>query len=694
LSETAELSPTLFSELSGSSELSGDVLIADRYRVDLELRIPEMDTPGAVAFAAHDLKKPSHLVYVLVQRPGIPYRDGVYDKLISDRTAKVLSPLHQSLIAVKSGAMAGRRLATVMDMPAGRLFPAGLIPAPLSEKELRTRIIPWIAEALDALHTKGIIHRGLTLNNIFGFADGSMVLGECFSSPPGMVLSPVHEPLECAQANPEGRGEGAAAHDMFAFGILILSLYLGRDIAAMHGSRQRGDFDRVMMARLRYGSLAALTESHEVTGLMGELLRGLLDDRAENRWTVEDVHRWLGGLAAHMKVSDERCVLVRPIAFEDRVFHDRRLLAFALSRNIPAAARFIRNGKFLHWIQNTLTEPLEPAWLEKYLDTRPAAMVGETSASADEWAVTRVCAVLDPSGPLRFKGQAVAVDGIGSALAVNMAQDRPDVLAALRELVSGEPFRTLLEILKDRNDQLYSHYKRLLDCSKYVENAALGYGFERMIYALNSTIVCCSPKLAAFHADTEERLLEALEARARDDNSGGGIMDQHIAAFVAQTGPTMEEAVRGVEKAKLKPEAYLYACLHLFGTLQKRARGVKLPYIAKLLMEPVKKSVNELHSRSFQQNVKARLERLIEAGDLLHIIKEFNLTHIRNHDNRGFRAAQNQFAALKHECRRLEKQLTPDDPGARQLGYLGSACFSLAVLLATSVYVLDHVFFK
>lgn len=677
--------------VSETADKSNDVLIADRFRASLDERIPELDTPGAVAYAASDLVRPEQAVYLLVLRPGYPFREAIYKKLFGARRKEVICPVAEGMVTIAGGEMAGERPAIVLNYPAGgHVFPKGFIAAPMTERELRARVIPQLVEVLDGLHGMGITHRGVTLNNVFCQADGRLMLGECFTSPPGFVLAHVQEPLDSAQAAPEARGEGSPAHDMFALGILIMSLYVGSDIGAARGSPQRGEFDDVMRARLRYGSFQALAAPYEVTGLMGDLLRGLLDDRTESRWDVDDVQRWLGGVAPRMKAGDERWVLVRPIAFEEKIIQDRRELAFALSRNVPAAAKLIRNGKFLHWIQNTLVEALEPQWLEKFLDTRPAAVVGETGQLADEWAVARVCAVLDPEGPIRFKGQAYTVDGLGTALAVQFARGETETLDILRLLLTGDPFRIFLEMLKERNSKLELYYKRLFDSSRYIENSALGSGFERVLYLLNPQITCRSPRLAAYHADTPAHLLRALEARARDDTFGGGLMDPHIAAFISCQSRDLEESVKGLDQSKLNATAYATASLRLLGALQKNSRLRALPHLARYLSEPLRKCLPDLHGRTFRRQVTARLEALIEQGDLTRLANDFNVMGIRFQDDRNFRTAQYQFATLKRECRKLERPMSPGDPAARQLGYLGSACFSVVVLLATGIYLMLH----
>lgn len=667
-----------------------DALISNRFRVNLGHRLPEMDSPGAIAFAASDLVRPEQPVFALVQRAGMPRREHVVKKLLSEREGKILCPLGDGVVSLTGVDGSGQRLATILDFPAGgKLFPRG-VSSPMTERELRSRIIPQVLQALTALHERTVTHRGICLENLYllDHAGEQIVLGECFSSPPGYILPPACEPLDSAQANPEGRGEGTTAHDMFAFGVLVMSLFLGREVSAIQRNPLSDDFDKVMLARIRQGSVLGLGGGGDVTGAIAELLRGLLDDRSDKRWGVEDVRQWLGGITARVTADDERWALVRPIAFEDKVVHDRRHLAFALSRNVSAAATLVRNGKFLHWVQNTLVEALEPEWLEKMLDTRPPSSVGAASDLADEWAVTRICAVLDPNGPIRFKGMVVTIDGLPHMLAMAVADDDTEMLSRLRDLMAGERFRQLLQILFDRNSLLATHYKRLVDCSKYIDSQALGFGFERVLYTLNPNVPCRSPHLKECYVDTLTRLMKALEERARKGGLSGRIVDPHIAAFIAHHRADTETLIKNIEAGQAYPERFAVAALTLFGRIQHGYHAVELPGLAGLLSDPIKRSIGELHSRSYRSHLLARIEKLVAQGDLGKIAEEINVQRLRQLDDRNFRAAQHQILLIERERRRLESPISPQDPEARRMGAAASVFFSISILAATAVYLM------
>ena len=115
------------------------------------------------------------------------------------------------------------------------------------------------------------------------------MLGECVSSPPAMAQPFVYETIESCMCDPASRSLGTSADDLYALGVTLLAILTGR-------SPCRGmNDDEILDAKLSMGSYGALTQDMRVSLTMMEPLRGLLNDDAEQRWTVEDLGMWANG---------------------------------------------------------------------------------------------------------------------------------------------------------------------------------------------------------------------------------------------------------------------------------------------------------------------------------------------------------------------------------------------------------------
>ena len=83
---------------------------------------------------------------------------------------------------------------------------------------------------MEALSERERTHRAICPNNLY-FADTgqrTLMLGEAAPAPPGFSQPDLFEPIELAGADKAARGEGTLADDLFALGITVLCLLLGR----------------------------------------------------------------------------------------------------------------------------------------------------------------------------------------------------------------------------------------------------------------------------------------------------------------------------------------------------------------------------------------------------------------------------------------------------------------------------------
>src|SRR3546814_14978161 len=106
----------------------------------------------------------------------------------------------------------------------------------MAAPEVVQRVVWPVARALRELAAIGIAHRAIRPENLY-WADSrrsSVILGECFSTPPGFDQSAPYETPANGPAHPAGREEGSTAEDLSA---------LGGTVLAPHGStpwRARG----------------------------------------------------------------------------------------------------------------------------------------------------------------------------------------------------------------------------------------------------------------------------------------------------------------------------------------------------------------------------------------------------------------------------------------------------------------------
>ncbi len=134
-------------------------------------------------------------------------------------------------------------------------------------------------------------HRGIRLGNLFftDMAHQQFVIGEGATAPPGYDQPVIYEPIPQGMAMREGRGSGTVETDLYALGVTILVLMVGRNPVANLGDKE------ILRAKITQGSYQALAAGYRLPLQVLEILRSLLNDDPAQRWDMEPLELWLTG---------------------------------------------------------------------------------------------------------------------------------------------------------------------------------------------------------------------------------------------------------------------------------------------------------------------------------------------------------------------------------------------------------------
>ena len=153
---------------------------------------------------------------------------------------------------------------------------------PWPEAELLECVLRPAAHMLEHLQARGMTHRGIRPDNVFQSAPGQpVVFGPCWAAPPAMAQPALFEPPYSAMCLPAGRGDGSIADDVYALGVLLLCLALGRAPLAQL------DDAAILRRKLELGTYAALAGDQRLPPIIGDLVRGMLAEDPEHRPTAD-----------------------------------------------------------------------------------------------------------------------------------------------------------------------------------------------------------------------------------------------------------------------------------------------------------------------------------------------------------------------------------------------------------------------
>jgi len=655
--------------------------IAGRYRIERERPLPVFDTAGAMAYAVSDLRDSDTGLYALVHDPGIPCRQDLIDILLQSPATNTLNPVAQEVLVPWDGHP--ERLVTVMELPQGPSLADARAGLPINGHRLRKHVVPALLKALSALHERQICHRAIRPGNVY-FTNNALeevVLGDCISAPPGADQPSACEPLERAPADRFARGSGEAEDEMFALGATLLACHIGLDLAGEQ------DEDRLQATRVARGSFWALSRGTEIPGIVGSLLRGLLNDDPQERWTKSEVSAWLDSAAPSRRSVNTLWTFARPVTFRRESYSDRRLLARDMARHPLEAARFVRNLDIANWMSNMITTELFSERQERLLAVQPYQDLSN-SRYGDHAMVARVCAHIDPRGPVRFRRLSVCLDGIGPALAEAYRAGDEKQLDEFRELFSESVLPAVLEITGDRNRIVQRVIYPLSEASKLVRMQGSSAGLTRALYDLNPGLPCLSEQVRTQWIDRPDRLLQALDYRATQATELSSLLDAHVLAFFSSRVQQAHRYVDRLEASRSDRVRLMSAAVDFFAFLQSSLSVSKLPNLAEQLANGLRPLVKDMQSKTRRELTLRTLDRLSGKGDVTLLADNLKLARLIQQDRQGFEQAREQLRQLSRRRAALARPVRTSDPVARGPGLRLAAGIGWLVLAGTATAII------
>ena len=206
----------------------GPAILYDRYIINSDATIPDLDTPSAKAYSVEDRREAGSQLFALICTPGLPIRDEILDDLKASNMPGLMNlvdwgkvhwpPLNKTAMTMIYRRPMGGKVTNTYDSDGFRI----------TEYDIPTQVISPLGSAIRELAIRKITHRAIRPNNLFYMDEDrtQMVLGDCATTPPGFDQPAIFDSLPAALASPGGRGVGDVKDDLFSLGITILFFLL------------------------------------------------------------------------------------------------------------------------------------------------------------------------------------------------------------------------------------------------------------------------------------------------------------------------------------------------------------------------------------------------------------------------------------------------------------------------------------
>jgi hypothetical protein len=638
-----------------------DALIGGQYAVNLAQPLPGAGG-GLASFAVTG--HPS-LMAVQVQRQ-LPVRLRALQKLTFPLDT-VLGPIAHGVgpALPEPGFPAGGSTGyfVICRAPPGPSVAASL--RPWREADLLDLLLRPVALGLEVLHGVGITHRAIRPDNVFQVAGQPVVLGAAWAAPPAALQPAIFEPPYAAICLPGGRGDGTPPDDIYALGVLLLTLTLGRvPLTDLEDAA-------ILQRKLELGSYAALVAQERLSPGIAELIKGMLAEDPDHRPSAA---------LLDPPAARARRVAARPSRRAQRALEiggvavwSARQAAYALANHPVQAIPVLRSGRMDHWLRHGLGDAGMAARLDEVVRYRVESQVADPGA--DALLAMRCVALLDPLAPLCWQGLAVWPDGIGAALAG--AWDSESA-ASLTELIRTEAIGAWAQLRPDRCD-VASLRTDARQMQAVQGSVGYGGGLRRICYQLNPLLPCASPLLAGRFVARLGDLLPALDAGAGNAEQTRP-MDAEIAAFI---GARSERRLDGEVAALTDSDTTLpgaLAQLRMYAQLQSLVSSRPLPALAGWLATRSGVLADVWFNRDRRAGFQEQLNRLAADGRIGAMLSLIEDRPARDRDREEAMRAVDQLAGIDAELGRLRGNKAGRADLAYRLGQEIAAGLGLAAL--------------
>ena len=664
-------------EVPSLEEGGGTAVLRDRYFIDGSKPLPDLDSPNAKAYMAEDRRDLSRKLFALICTPGLPVR--------TETMAALRGAPQRGLMALVEWdsviwpAMGRRVMAVIFERPmGGRAFEKiRKNKVKITEYDIPKRIVEPLIAGIQTVASNGATHRAIRPDNIF-FADEEceeLILGECVTAPPGFDQPTIFEPLDKALAMPAGRGEGTTSDDLYSLGATVVVFALG------HNPLARVKPDEQVYRRMDLGSYAAICGNARIPMSILEPLRGLLADNRVERWGLGELDLWVNGRKQTPQQKNPAKRADAPYRFNGRDHTNVRTLAHAFTRNVPEAVKTITDDAFLQWVKrlggdgDTLSSAL------KAYGEAMKFHEGNVQGTPD-YLVTRASVVMDPDGPLRYKGLSFVPEGIGPIIALELI--RKGNCDVPMEIISKDIYGLWMQE-RPSYSEVAELGKALGRMKQWLNSPDPGYGIERCLYESNPGLACQSDLLQTEGVLTIDDLLPALDEAANSAEAGSRPMDHHIAGFIAAR---FSEDIAPHLRALASPmeDTNLIGMLSLLAFLQWKRRSQPVLGLASWIGGMLGPAINGYHNRNTRRDMEREIPRLVRKGSLPELFDLIDNAEKRREDSEGYEEALDEYAIAEAEIREIEGTGGELVENAMRAGQKSAAMVSvLTTMVAISV---------
>lgn len=654
---------------SETPEISGPAtyLIKERYEIKFDTPLPRFDSNGASAYEVKDKINPQRELFALICDNRFPPRLSFLPYLKSIDHPNILKLVEYGI--TDNPKDKSRSMALIYKRPEGPRaddLTASDSSAKLSMETFKSLILSLVS-GCESLKGYNITHRAIRLDNIF-FKDNSkteFVLGDCVATFPALHQPNAYETIENLLAIPEGRGNGVNSDDMYAVGVAMLSFILQKELGKGLSAPE------LMRLKLKKGSFAALLDGNKLSSQFTGIIKALLEDNVENRWTYLQLYNFLEGKPGTFAQSEAGERSMRALTIDNEKIYSTKAAAIALLNHPEEGISLIKSGKLLEWIKNGLENEKLFNKVEK------VARQNNEADGPNKFLIAQICTILDYNLPIKAGEIYLFPDGLPKTIYyyIKAGKNLNDFYGLLSSDVIKQWYQ---EQPSQRAPSNSGEFRMFINRKDY------GYGIDRIMYDFDDDLPCTSPLVGDNFVNSPSRLLRALDSNYSTFKDTVPF-DRNIIAYLrCKMGKKIDGILTDINS---RSEALQNsAIIRLYANIQNKHGPVQVPNLTQWLVSIAKPIIKTYHNIKYQKYLEKELVKIAKFGKIIDVYEILENDEAKQKDRVEYSAALKEINRLNTERSRIL------NGGAKQEAESRDTALRLASMLAILTMLSSFVF--
>lgn len=654
-------------------------IVYGQFQINLKAPLPQLSSGMGAAYAVTDKKTgDAESFYAILLDKKYPIRLAEINKLLGKRHDNFTNIIGAQLIPTSISA--GKTFVVVVEKPKGVTLSEYLGKSgAVSEDAINLKLVPPIHEVIKFLSKKKIVHGRISLDKIYIDAEGGITVGECISEINGYSQNILYENLNRAICLPFAKGNGYIEKvDYFALGVLVSMMLRGRNPVANLNN------DEIVDKKFTEKCYKFMSDGLTLSPHMTDLLRGTMNDSPLAVWTSSHVEEWIGGRRYNLLPPTDNFEAGRPIVFNNVKFWNRTHLAHAMHENWSEAKEFIKDDVLIRWIDRSVQDSDLSERMEVLFNRTGVTNESDQKFDRQDELLAQYLMLLDPGAPLRLKGFSAGIDGVASALAYAYGHKDENCIDEIRAMITYD-LESYWEHEIEDDVQMESAQNAIFaiqKCDEYLKKKGIGFGMDRCLYELNSTLSCQSDVIAEDSVFNLKGVLVAMNSASK--NLANDVVDSHTAAILA-TRLEIPVAIRIKSLASFTAYANQaqIQVLALLALAQEMSEVYNLDALTEKVSGGLKGIIYGFHSVNIRKEIENGLFEASKNGSLVDLLEVISDNKFLVKDKVGFNRSVKKYRSNNLQLKQFANRKAINNVGYRyglQMSVISSFFFMTVVI--------------